>query len=125
MKEALGLEDWIAKYGSPALKRALLEGYEVRMGVADQVLNQMTGALNMRAYAWNIAEERTSPTTESFEKRDAVLAYVKTLELPRGWFVDVTRISRITVNGDHWTGVLVLVSEEKQLVRQIALNFES
>lgn len=126
MKEALVLEDWIAKHGSTALKRALIEGYEVRMGVADQVTKQLTDALNMDAYGvWGSVAERTSPTTEAFEKRDAVLACIKTLTLPKGWSIDVTRISRISVDGAPRTGVLVLVLTDKTLVRQVALSFES
>jgi hypothetical protein len=121
------MEKWIEEHGTVALKRAFEEGYQVNMGVASHLTDQVEDSLDMGVHSsWDSVEERTSPSSEAFGKRDLVVACVKTLQLPERWSADVSRISRITLlGGVKCTGVMVVVrNDSRTIIRQVAINFE-
>lgn len=122
------MEEWIQKYGTPALKRALAEKYSVEKGISDILVSQLEEALDHLTVvlAWLESEERTSPTAESFAKRDVVVDSARELPLPAGWSVTVSRISRITLTDlSKVTGVFVSISDsQRKLVRRAGVLFE-
>lgn len=121
------MEEWIETHGTEALKRAHREGYSVMKGIGDHLLDQLIESLDLECIeVWQDAEERTSPTADSFGKRDLVHACVKTLAVPEGWTVDVSRISRVTLEDDtKITGVLVTVFDVRRwVVRRAVFSFE-
>ena len=125
---ALKLQDWILKYGTPALQRAQKEGYAVERGAAELVLEKLSAHLGMDLYFhadWESSGERTSPYPESFARRDAVREAVEKEDLPEGWHIEISRISRVTLpDKTHFTGVLLEVRLSKRLLLTGALDFE-
>lgn len=122
------MREWIETHGTDALKRASAEGYNVSKGVGDFLISQVGESLDMDLImSWKSVEERTSPTASAFAKRDLVQACVKTLDVPPGWVVEVSRISRVTLGDDKkFTGVMVVVRDDfRAITRQAAVNFES
>lgn len=122
---------WIDTYGTPALQRAFAEGYGVERGVAECILTQIEASI---AYplvrSWDKVEERTSPWASAFEARDQVSAVARTIDLPAGWHIDVSRISRVTIapesdEEEKFTGVVVSVLQGKRQIMQAVVDFES
>lgn len=121
------LGKWIDSNGSSALKRAYAEGYAVKKGIGDQLVSELRQSVRMPVLdSWDAVEERTSPTADSFAKRDLMQTLVNALKVPDGWQVDVSRVSRIeTVDAAIFTGVLLSVLDaEHKIVRQAVVNFE-
>jgi len=121
------MKDWIEAHGTDALRRAYYEGYEIEKGVADHLIGEFRETMEMPTFdSWESVEERTSPTADSFGKRDLVVACVRTLAPPHGWSVDVSRISRITLRGGvKFTGAMVVVRDQRHvIIRQAAVSFE-
>ena len=122
------MENWIEQHGDAALKRALNEGYDVRKGIGDLLVEQLEDSLDLEMLkTWEEFEARTSPRAESFASRDLVQACVKTLELPVDWVAEISQISRITKkDGTKCTGAMVSIRDEtRDVVRRIGVNFES
>ena len=124
------METWVQTHGTPELKRALAEGYEVKKGVADLLVEKLADAVNMNHYdqaEWLEAGERTSPRAEAFAARDRVKEELKVMELPEGWGVEVSRISRVALlDGSYFTGVVLDVRDDaRRLLTRASLNFES
>jgi hypothetical protein len=121
------IREWIMEYGSDALQRAHAEGYGVRKGVADEILLEIEGGLELDVHtSWESCEERTSPSADSFALRDTVLSLVRSIVLPAGWSMDVSRISRITLDDSaKVTGVFVIVEDECGIVKNVAVDFET
>lgn len=123
------MENWVEMHGTPELKRALAEGYEVKKGVANLLIENLADESDMKLHLqsdWLEVQERTSPRAESFEARDRVSDLVRDLEKPEGWHIDVSRISRFALlDGSYFTGVLLDVRDEtRRQLTQAALNFE-
>ena len=124
------LDTWVNEYGTPELKRAHAEGYEVKKGVATILTNTLACATGMKKFEqadWLDVGERTSPRAEAFAARDCTRDAIEALDLPDGWSIDVSRISRFALpDGTYFTGVTLDVRDEhsKHLARY-ALNFES
>jgi hypothetical protein len=121
------LRNWIEAHGTPALQRAYDEGYDVKKGVGDNILEQLEDCMDLPVFeSWLEDEERTSPTAESFAKRDTVQACLKLLKIPVGWSVQLSRISRVMLL-DHAkiTGVLVTVADDNfKVIRRVVVSFE-
>jgi hypothetical protein len=106
---------WIDTFGDAALRRSFQEGYDTRRGIAVIAMGRLEKELRFEMTArWDSIEERTSPFAESFAARDAVLAAIETVRLPVGWHFYTGRISRILVEGEPFTGVLVRLFDENQ-----------
>lgn len=124
------MEQWVQTHGTPELKRALKEGYSVQSGVANLIVSSIGEHLNLITHVqsdWLDVGERSSPRGDSFASRDAVLDLSLAMDLPDGWRVDVSRISRFTLlDGSYFTGVMLDVYDEdrKHLVRG-SVNFEA
>lgn len=126
------LDIWIENHGTPELKRALAEGYEVKKGAATRLVelvaeDSVEGGLDLYEQAeWLEVKERTSPRAEAFAKRDMVMDAVKRVDKPDGWRVDVSRISRVALlGGTYFTGVTLEVREQhNKLLTRVALDFE-
>ena len=122
------MKQWLEEHGTPALRRAFEEGYEVAKGIGDLLVSDIRDSLDMTMHTeWSQVEERTSPNAESFSKRDLVVACAKSLESPDGWSKDVSRISRIYVTEDiKTTGVIFTVRDaDRKQVKQLAIDFEN
>lgn len=120
------MDDWIQNYGTPALRRARAEGYSVTKGIAEEILQSLEDSITLGVVReWDDDEERTSPTAESFAKRDLVQTCVQMIPVPKGWAISVSRISRIQVEDEKFTGVFVMISDEShKLILRAGISFE-
>jgi hypothetical protein len=124
--------EWVEAYGDQALRRAKEEGYQTRRGIAEGIFEMLQERTNLNAVdqsRWASCGERTSPRSEAFESRDAVMAVVRNLPRPDKWLVEVSRIVRVTVSGPvaplHFTGVVVEVrGPDRAMIARKALDFE-
>lgn len=120
------MKEWLKEHGTDALLRALAEGYSVRKGIADHILEQLCEDLDMPVHrSWKSVEERTSPRAESFAQADIVRVCVKLTPIPSGWKLEISRISRFMLGERNaFTGVVVSIEDDTRHRVQIAFNFE-
>ena len=121
------MKEWIEAHGGDALQRAFGEGYDIKKGVAEQLVCTIGDALSLELFrSWQLVEERTSPRAETFAKRDEVCEVVAALVVPPGWTVEVSRISRITFGEDKTTGVMIAMRDgEYEMILHVGVDFES
>lgn len=122
------MQRWIEEHGTDEIKRAYREGYGVSKGISDTLIDRLEESLALEILeSWRSVEERTSPSAASFAKRDLILAKTREIPLPDNWTMEVSRISRVTLeDGTLFTGVMVGVRDEKRkLIRHVAVDFES
>ena len=121
------MKEWIEAHGDDALQRAFGEGYDIKKGVAEQLVETISTGLDLELFrSWELVEERTSPHAETFEKRDRVSEVVNALAVPPGWTVEVSRISRITFGEDKTTGVMIAMRDvDRDMVLHVGVDFES
>lgn len=123
----MDLQSWVEEHGDEALRRAMSEGYQVRRGAGLQMFAALEVLLPMKLMgSWDNVEERTSPHSRSFELRDEVKRFCGMVPMPDGWNFDVGRISRVTVDGEPCTGVLIrLLDEHHKVIAARVADFES
>jgi hypothetical protein len=127
---------WVHRYGSSALKKALKHGYEVEKGMADLIANTLKKHTHFDLHtSWKEIEERTSPNEASFEGLEHVEQIIGHLDLPPGWKIRIGRISRICYdfNGKAYrkTGIPISIfardypfDQKSRLVKKVFLDFE-
>lgn len=124
--------EWIEEHGDEALRRALVEGYQTRRGVAERICEMLAEKSEMTAIdqvRWLDCGERTSPRADAFESRDIVMEAARETPRPDKWLIEVSRIMRVTVSGpigpQHFTGVVVEVrGPDRAMIARKALDFE-
>lgn len=123
----MDIKNWVEEHGDETLRRAMREGYQVRRGAGLQMFAALEVLLPMKLMgSWDDVEERTSPHSRSFELRDEVKRFCAMVEKPDGWTFDVGRISRIKVDGEPCTGVLIrLLDDQHKVVAARVADFES
>ena len=119
------MEEWLKLHGTESLLRAQREGYDVDKGVSDLLLEDLASDTRLHVIRrWDEIGERTSPRAESFARRDLVKSAAAVLDVPPGWQLEVSRISRATLpDGSFLTGVLVEAWDEDR--RSISSRFFS
>jgi hypothetical protein len=123
------MKNWIEKYGTPEMRRALAEGYEISNGsIADVILSEIGQSLELPiCHEWEKSEERKDPSSTSFARRDVVVQCVRSIGAPPDWHIDVSRILRVEETSNprkFWTGVSVQVLRESKVIKEMAVNLE-
>jgi hypothetical protein len=101
------MDDWIEEYGTPEIRRAHAEGYDVVSAVVEWIFARWASSVRLPVIkSWDSVGERKAPSAESFGHFDRCHDAARALPLPPGYSVRLGRISRITVEDEFFTGVL-------------------
>ena len=109
------------------MKRALAEGYEVRLRVAEIIAERLCERAGLSyERSWKRYAERQAPSATAFALRDLLKQCAREAELPDGWQLEIGRIVRFELAERKFTGVLVDVwGPGREVVLRIAVDFEA